>query len=276
MDSYQYRNPFGEDLRDSVTLAGKTFSGTRARVYWLLEITRQRNYRHRVGHGDSAPLAPPGWVPQFLVHEPWSGGSEGKRRLRELRLEYGCEIEMQHFEGSSTTLYRLTPATGGAAGPGEACRHTPSPATRFGASRAQPPTAALPKEPLAGVRFWAVPSDPGANVSKSPIGHAGENGGFSYTSLQVDPGSDCPLAPSYRLLRWIERGERDAVRLDEAYRSELLAAFHAGDLTQLLAGRGDVVLWCSSAEPWNPLPTLTYALSRLGASHQQGPLPRAA
>ena len=35
------------------------------------------------------------------------GGSEGLRRLRELRMDYGCEIERERLEGHNYFSYRL-------------------------------------------------------------------------------------------------------------------------------------------------------------------------
>ena len=277
MDAYQYAKPAGfpDPLPDSVTLAGKTFTGTRAKVYWLLEITRQRNYQHRIGQ----QLGPPGWVPRFLVVEPWSGGGQGDRRLRELRQEYDCAIEDRAFEGGGTTLYRLR-EPGAVA---ETSRHT-SPHEASKGSPIQRLSDHAHREigsgPLAGLRFWthvgSSPQEPptgsgGSGAApggcNSPITSPQPSGRHSSAVLQVDPGADCAIAPSLRILGRIAKGERDTVQLDESYLDELRAAREVGDLLPVFASLDAAVLSIQTASPWNPLPTLTYALTRLGAQH---------
>ncbi len=98
---HQVPAPF--PLAQVVSGKGFRFSGARARVYDLLLQTKQRQYQHRIG----SELGPSGWVPVHLFREPWSGGQSGGRRVRELR-EYGAEVEIQPFQGSDTTVYRLT------------------------------------------------------------------------------------------------------------------------------------------------------------------------
>ena len=101
---YQYPPPF--ELPDEAVVAGRRFTGHRARVFHLLRITRERGFRHYIGRH----LGPAGAVPVFLLREPWSGGQSGARRLRELRA-YGLAIEISTFDhpdgDSVTTLYTL-------------------------------------------------------------------------------------------------------------------------------------------------------------------------
>lgn len=47
-----------------------------------------------------------GWVPGHLLTDPSVGGTEGLRRLRELR-DSGVLIEMKRIEGSSAYQYRI-------------------------------------------------------------------------------------------------------------------------------------------------------------------------
>lgn len=47
-----------------------------------------------------------GWVPGHLLTSPAVGGTEGLRRLRELR-NSGVRIEMKKIEGSSAYQYRI-------------------------------------------------------------------------------------------------------------------------------------------------------------------------
>lgn len=46
------------------------------------------------------------WTPGFALTEPEVGGSEGLRRLRELRAQ-GFEIKRRKIEGSNAFEYRL-------------------------------------------------------------------------------------------------------------------------------------------------------------------------
>lgn len=50
--------------------------------------------------------APHGWVPGYLIQNPSIGGSEGLRRLRELRAS-GLPVEMRTIDGRTTREYRL-------------------------------------------------------------------------------------------------------------------------------------------------------------------------
>lgn len=105
---FAYAAPF--PLADQlVTAAGRRLcTGHRARVVHLLAITRRDHFEHALGGRRS----PAGWVPEFLLQQPWSGGGEGKRRLREAREMYGIEYDHEVFtppSGESTTvIYRLT------------------------------------------------------------------------------------------------------------------------------------------------------------------------
>lgn len=103
-----YEAPF--ELPDVlVDVSGRQLcTGTRARVVHLLAITASRRYRHAIGSRQSDP----GVVPEFLLHQPWSGGGEGKRRMREAHQLYGVEYDFDRFEpadggGSTTMVYRL-------------------------------------------------------------------------------------------------------------------------------------------------------------------------
>jgi hypothetical protein len=72
-------------------------------------------------------------------------------------------------------------------------------------------------------------------------------------SIDISPGAPSPLSPSF------------AACDDEAYRRELLQAFHAGRLVAALTGRSEWSLWADPAALYNPRPVLESALSKLGA-----------
>jgi len=44
----------------------------------------------------------------MYFREPWAGGQQGKRRLRELQQRYALRYEYKPHPGSETNLYRLT------------------------------------------------------------------------------------------------------------------------------------------------------------------------
>jgi len=100
----QQRSPFG-DLQDEVVAPGGVFRGARARVYWLFRLAAERRHRFRVGA--ARELGPEGFVPMYIVREPWAGGDEGGRRLRELRGEYGLTFRVETFAENQTRLYLL-------------------------------------------------------------------------------------------------------------------------------------------------------------------------
>jgi hypothetical protein len=104
---FRYEVPF--ELPDVlVDVDGKQLcTGHRARAVHLLAITSARRFRHAIGSRQGAP----GEVPEFLIQQPWSGGGEGKRRMREAREMYGVDYAHDRFEPadgvSSTMVYRL-------------------------------------------------------------------------------------------------------------------------------------------------------------------------
>jgi hypothetical protein len=94
---YQYAQPF--HLPEVATIAGRKVTGTKARVYWLLRLTAEQGFVHAIGQRQG----PPGWVPLFLLREPWSGGQQGDRRVRSLR-EDGVRVDVRFFEGSKCLI----------------------------------------------------------------------------------------------------------------------------------------------------------------------------
>ncbi|HYU31426.1 MAG TPA: hypothetical protein VEW48_04635, partial [Thermoanaerobaculia bacterium] len=72
-------------------------------------------------------------------------------------------------------------------------------------------------------------------------------------AIDISPGAASPLAPSF------------AACDDEAYRRELLQAFHSGRLVAALTGRREWSLWSDPAALYDPRPVLEAALSKLGA-----------
>lgn len=96
---HQAALPPGWHLADEATLpGGRSLTGTAARVYNLLVETIRHSHRWPVGRH----LAPPGWVPTWVLREPWAGGAAGDRRLRDLR-EEGLAIESEKFTAGTDT-----------------------------------------------------------------------------------------------------------------------------------------------------------------------------
>jgi hypothetical protein len=157
---HQAALPPGWHLADEAILpGGRPITGTAARVYNLLVETRRHAHRWNVGRH----LAPPGWVPTWVLREPWAGGSAGDRRLRDLR-EEGLAIESERFVAgaagdnapdSASWLWRLASPTAAAAGA----------------------PAISPAAPLQGltVRFVATPAG----------------------AIDISPGASSHLAPSF-------------------------------------------------------------------------------
>ena len=216
---HQAALPPGWQLADEATLpGGRTVTGTAARVFHLLAESHRRAHRWQVGRH----LAPAGWVPTWVLREPWAGGAAGDRRLRDLR-EAGVSIDSQRFDpgddepASASWLWHLAaPAV------------HPSPARGRGAGGEGPPLQGI------AVRFVAGRPAPAEAVD-------------------ISPGAASPLAPSF------------AACDDEAYRRELLQAFHSGRLVAALTGRREWSLWSDPAALYEPRPVLEAALSKLGA-----------
>lgn len=260
-DFYQYERPVAiGTLCDEVDAPGIHFTGRRARVYWLLRLTKDRGLRHPVG----SQVAPPGWVPRHLVVEPWSGGAQGDRRVRELRFDYGVDIQVQEFKppgggNSSTTLYRI--------GDRDPIREG---AGRVDLKKAREESAEAPKDPtkpLAALAFLAgeVPPGPPSPVlafGNSFLNHLEHFAGLSdggCRTFDVTPGGDSAFAP------------RRAIATDEAYRELLLAMWGDGSLVGELAElrRAGFVAYVEPGA-WSPIPVLSRALVALGARRVEG------
>jgi hypothetical protein len=250
MTHHQAALPPGWHLPDEAILpGGRTITGTAARVYNLLLETGRHSHRWKVGRH----LAPAGWVPTWVLREPWAGGSAGDRRLRDLR-EAGVSIASQRFNpgdeapASASWLWRISPSPArgecvwekgsGDEGPGEAgsSSFSPSPGGWVGDGRGGQGVRSREGAPLQGVVVRFVAGRP------APA-----------EAIDISPGAPSPLAPSF------------AACDDEAYRRELLQAFHAGRLVAALTGRPEWSLWADPAALYNPRPVLETALSKLGA-----------
>ncbi len=147
---------------EATTPEGRHLTGTVARVYNLLAETARRRHAWAIGRHK----APAGWVPTWVLREPWSGGSAGDRRLRDLRDKHGVEVEGMSFtageRSTSSWIWRLA----------ESKAHSNPEATH---------SAHVSSAPLAGlsVSLLSVP------LPDRPSG-----------SIDVSPGGDPPLAPS--------------------------------------------------------------------------------
>lgn len=269
--AHQVPRPHGLDLPDEAVIGGKTVTGARARVYHLLRITRERRLAWPVG----LHTGPAGWVPTYVLREPWAGGQAGDRRLRELRRRYGCQIAQERFEDpdtgqiTETWLWRLdaepsaTPAPRRESPAPSAPAHPPTPeAATVGAATPPPasPTPAPPAHPLplCRLRVWLVhghPGDLGKDVQAS-------------ATWEVTPGASCWLAPSEDLVRALHEAAHAARVLktaQERYREELLHHYRNGRLVRELGGHRAMILW-SAEDLYDPLPMLAHALERLGAT----------
>lgn len=251
-------------LEEEVTIGGRTTTGTRARLYSLLRQTAAQARCWPIGKR----LGPAGWLPGHVVTKPWAGASSGKRRLRELRTDFGCDIESKSYESpdgetTRTTLYRLrdAPAAASAAAAASQPAHqTPSGPHRPG-GRSSPP-AHKPAHPAAA-RSARTPSD------SSPLGHLevwlvdGHPGGLAdhvvaSMTAEVTPGQGGALAGT----------EEEILRADdprEAYRLHLNRLHQTGKLVRLLSGHRRVILW-SRGGPCDALDVLRPGLEHLGAT----------
>lgn len=295
-DFYQYRQPF--ELPDEATTPdGRTFRGARARVYWLLRITRERGYCHPVG----AATGPPGTVPRFLLVEPWSGGSSGDRRARELR-EYGCEIRIENFAGpqgeTDTTLYSLSRD---AIAEGPSTHHRDSDDGPRADSR--PPHG--PRR-MDGARSSPAVRPPGSSDARHPGDrnpHGADGAGRAASSADPLPPNQeaCRRAcegrtwyaavvdvdDAYALLQEIESGDRprgvgwiypqppgdpslcpQGCSAAQAYRAQLLRLYRAGKLARLLEGQADHLIAITPAHlrrlGFDPLEVLARAIESFG------------
>lgn len=109
---HQAAKPAGLDLAEEVTLPnGRHCAGTKARVYDLLRWTAETGHRFAIGRHQG----PAGWVPTWVLREPWAGGAAGDRRVRDLRAA-GVDIEGQPFEtgeqGTASWIFRLAAGAG--------------------------------------------------------------------------------------------------------------------------------------------------------------------
>lgn len=235
---YQYAQPF--HLPDVATIGSRRISGTKARVYWLLFLTAERGYSHPIGQ----QMGPAGWVPRFLVVEPWSGGAQGDRRLRSLR-EDGVEIGLRFFENSTTTLYRYL---------GQGSAPAPGPSPTPSEAKKTTPTADALREPLRGVEV-RVGHEGGGTGSKClfcPARTVEEiSNRVGRLSIDVTPGIGSPIAPSGQIG-------------DDAYLAELRHRWNTGEL--VAAFRGGAFVTARVSRMWCPLPALAKALRAMGAS----------
>ena len=264
VDYFQAPAPF--EIAEEVTLStGERLGGGRARVYGLLRGSVERRFAHHVGRH----LAPVGWVPNFLLREPWSGGNAGDRRLRDLR-ERGVQLESAVFtapngERSNTTLWRWV-GDGSALHPGTTPANPPQSALGglmrgFGGQEASsgraPQSSRSQGRSARGVPaadFWTSVGFPG---SEAP------------DRLEVTPGARSALAPWATLLTQIVHGVYTAETAAEAYRDRLRSLFASGGLRRELERFEEPTFWVEAvaAETFNPLPVLTEALVACGGRH---------
>lgn len=232
-DFFQERAPaWARTLSLSVALpGGVVVTGSKARVYDTLRLAKETGTSFQVGRR----AAPAGWVPTWVLREPWCGGAAGDRRLRDLR-EAGVTLESQTFDGgdeasSSTWLWRLGDAS-------------------------------LP----AGSRLHQVKAGPLGSLRFRT--YCGRPGLWAGTLIDVTPGSSSWAAPSGDIQLRFTRRETDGDVANEAYRQELLQRWKQGKLPTELQPHSEISFFHRAGEGcFDPLPCLVYALTRLGALH---------
>jgi hypothetical protein len=217
--------PWAREIADEAVLpSGVSVAGTKARVFHLLRLSSERGHQFRIGRH----LAPPGWVPTWVLREPWAGGSAGDRRLRDLR-EAGLAIDSERHVGdegeSGSWMWRLSR---------ENQRKNPVVAT-------------------AQVSFSRLAFSCSLGSPERP----------DTSHIDVTPGSGTPFAPSWEVARRALAGEDGGC----LYRQELLERWRAGDLDSAVNSlpRTPVTFFCREGAAFNPLPVLGLSLTKLGA-----------
>lgn len=217
--------PWAREISDEALLPNGTMvAGTKARVFHLLRLASERSHQFRIGRH----LAPPGWVPTWVLREPWAGGSAGDRRLRDLR-EAGLGVESERHVGdegeSGSWMWRLARE-----------------------NQRKNPVVAPAQVSFARLTFRSVVGTP----TRADSSH-----------IDVTPGSGSTFAPSRDVARRALAGE-DAESL---YRQELLERWRAGDLESALGPlpQTPVTFFCREGAAFNPLRVLSLSLTKLGA-----------
>jgi hypothetical protein len=235
-DHYQVASPFEGGLAEEMEVGGRTVKGAKARLLDLLQRTRDEQRSYAIGRHQG----PAGWVPRHLLVEPWSGGMEGARRLRELREEYGVAYGCEPFEvageASATWIYRLSGSVAGM---------SPSPKP----AQAQPPAPAHAAVRL-DLRYAIYPQEQG--LPAQLVVELLRGGHF--------------LAVERAALLAAEMDGPEAA--DRLYLEQLRAAYSEGRFRALELVRTLALVWppeAAIAERWSPVPVICAALDKLGA-----------
>lgn len=264
VDYFQAPAPFA--IPEEATLpSGERLGGGRARVYWLLRLSVEQRVSHAVGRHQAGI----GWVPNFLLREPWSGGNAGDRRLRDLR-ERGVRLEQAAFaapngERSNTILWRWI-GDGAAAAPTTTAAN-PQHSALGGLMRGfSDDTAGSPRTPLASGAGRARQRGVPATDFWTSVGFPGED---APDRVEVTPGAKSPLAPWATLLTQVVHGVYTQEQAAEAYRDRLRTLFATGRLRGELERLDEATFWVDAvaAETFNPLVVLTDALVASGCRH---------
>lgn len=227
-DHYQQPPPF--PLEDELVAPdGRTIRGTRARVASLLLETARLNYRHTIGRHQG----PPGKVPRHLLVEPWSGGAEGARRVRDLP-DYGWAYRFERFEPpgdeeSFTMVYWL-----------EGRRTTDKPPPKREPEHPKPAPRAEESHPLQGKVCAVVRSE-----------LLFDSDGWEVVTLGT---SESP--------RLLNVGH--AASADE-YRKKLSAGRQAGMLERIVRRYEKPAFVFNAPPPWDPCEELAAVLRFMGA-----------
>lgn len=229
------------ELPDEAVISGRKVAGTVARVYWLLRLTAERNIQHRIGE----QMGPAGWVPNYYLRRAWSGGSAGDRRMRDLRLKFGVELNSCRFSGDSRVELFAWVSDGAPEGTADRAPEA--------SSSQRTETRPLARRSQMGgfrLRFWVSVGFPGENAPGR---------------LQLLDAPEHPLAFSSRVLEHVVRGDLDRAAALDGYSATLKGRWP--QLRAWLAAGGEHVLWVAPevAETINPLPLLTEILTKCGA-----------
>lgn len=235
VDFHQAPKPVDWALADEATLPnGRFVAGAKARVYSLLELAVARQHRFPIGRH----LAPPGWVPTWVLREPWAGGTAGDRRVRDLR-QAGLSVEGKRFqapdEETASWIFHL--------GEGSA------PATA-GRNQRSKPTGAPALVSSAG------PALPLSKLTVRAGCYAGDAHGAPICDLQ---GLEHPLSPPPTIF------ERVAAKDAAEYRDHLLSRWRDGSLQASLPSDGELYFLFPEGRE-DLAEVLVAALCKLGAT----------
>jgi hypothetical protein len=246
-DFFQAAKPAHWIIQEEVVLPnGRHLQGAKARVYEVLRLALETSCCFPIGRH----LAQAGWVPTWVLREPWAGGAAGDRRVRDLRA-LGVAIEGRPFDAgdeaaSASWVWQL--------GGGFPSRPGNRPGRPIPREKPLAREERVSSAPLSGLHFRL---HPGAR----PARWLGE-------LLDLSPGMPHVAAPTASLAQHVQEGRLSPAEALEIYRRQLLTAWRGGELARAFRP-GKVTICCES--PFDALPVLQRALEHLGATGEAAP-----